>query len=122
MRYFSFIMTGLLSTSVMAADSASKVKDPYAALECPKLSLEQAVEIVKSGKMIDAIPHYVAFAQAAHPSAKIDQAKAVDLSAPIEDSDGNVVCEYTLSDADKKVLYELSLRANYGVNAEPADH
>jgi hypothetical protein len=121
MRLSSYFIAGLLITSVVVSAHAKQIKDPYAALECPKLSLEQAVEIVKSGKLIDAIPHYFAFAQPAHPTSEIDKAVEITPEKPYEDPDGNVLCTYKLIDAEKRIVYELTLKVNYGVTEEPAE-
>ena len=121
MRTISFIAVGMISASCIFGAHAKEIKDPYAALECPKLSLEQALQVVKSGKMIDAMPHWVAFAQAATQSGDLSQAVTVDLNKPIEDNDGNVICEYVLRDASNKTVAELALRPNYGVNEEPSE-
>jgi hypothetical protein len=117
MRLVSIISLALISTSTLAAN----IKDPYAAMECPKMSLDQVVQVVKSGKILDSMPQWLAFAQPVVQGTDAATAKSVVAFPSYQDSDGNVICKYQLNDANNKAIYELALMPNYGVNEEPSE-
>jgi len=96
----------------------SEAQNPCA---CPKISLEQAKKILREGKMVDAIPGYIAFAQKTMKSEDIDQITKVTQKPSYLDSDDNCICEYEAMDATGKEIYVIGLEANEGINKEPSE-
>lgn len=122
MSFSYFLMRAMLISSLlMITAQAKQIIDPYESKECPKLSLSQATQIIQSGKMIDAIPNYVAFAQHTDKAQSFPQVTSLRTHKPYEDSDGNVLCSYELLDSKGRIIYELSLKPQYGINTEPPE-
>src|SRR6478752_3381628 len=89
--------------------------------QCPKLTLELAQKILREGKVIDAIPGYIAFAQQVTKSEGIGDIIAIKEDKPYLDSDGNCLCTYEAIDKNGKDIYKISLKANAGINEEPSE-
>jgi hypothetical protein len=85
---------------------------------CPKLTLELAQKILKEGKVIDAIPGYIAFAQHIAKSEGVGEIIAIKENTPYLDSDGNCLCTYEAIDKNGKDIYNISLKVNAGINQE----